>query len=211
MTLLSLYLTSTKLAKRYCLSIFNIIDVASVGLLLFTETALTTDPTLLDNEGFAASLTIVLLWLKVMGAFKVLNSAFSLFLYAVNEVIKDVIWFIVFLFGITLMFSDAARTIVAARGDCNIDGDQFVVDEFCSDNLLAVIIRMYSVLVGDVALEYFQSSNAMIAVRQPCCAESISRSECYANSLTNSNPLSLTLLNLSRSLYSSPSSQSSSF
>ena len=64
------------------------------------------------------------------------------------------------------MFSDAARTIVAARGDCqyNIDGNQLVADEFCSDQLLAVIIRMYSVLVGDVALEYFQSSDAMVAV-----------------------------------------------
>lgn len=69
-------------------------------------------------------------------------------------------------FAITLMFSDAARTIVAARGDCqyNIDGNQLVADEFCSDQLLAVIIRMYSVLVGDVALEYFQSSDAMVAV-----------------------------------------------
>ena len=65
------------------------------------------------------------------------------------------------------MFSDAARTIVAARGDCqyNIDGEQQVVAaEFCSDNLMSVIIRMYSVLVGDVALEYFESSDAMTAV-----------------------------------------------
>mmetsp|Transcript_28062 Transcript_28062/g.67605 ORF Transcript_28062/g.67605 Transcript_28062/m.67605 type:complete len:554 (+) Transcript_28062:139-1800(+) len=166
MTLFSLYMTSTKLAKRYCSSVFNIIDVASVAMLLGTAGALTSDPTRLENEGFAASLTIILLWLKLLGAFKILNSAFSLFLYAVNEVIKEVKWFLLFLFGITLMFSDAARTIVVARGDCqyNIGGDQYVADEFCSDNLLDVIIRMYSVLVGDVDLEYFKSSDTMVAV-----------------------------------------------
>jgi len=89
LTLLSLYLTSTKLAKRYCFSIFKIIDVVSVAMLLATESILSTDPTMLDNEGFAASLTIILLWLKLMFAFKVLNSSFALFLYAVNEVIKE--------------------------------------------------------------------------------------------------------------------------
>ena len=97
LTLLSLYLTSTKLAKRYCTSIFNVIDVVSVVMLLFTESILSTDPNLLDNEGFGASLTIILLWLKLMGSFKVLNSAFALFLYAVNEVIKEIKWFILFL------------------------------------------------------------------------------------------------------------------
>ena len=53
-----------------------------------------------------------------------------------------------------LRFSDAARTIVVARGDCqyNIDGDQYVADEFCSDNLLDVIIRMYS---GDYDYVFF--------------------------------------------------------
>jgi len=89
LTLLSLYLTSTKLAKRYCFSIFKIIDVVSVAMLLATESILSTDPTMLDNEGFFASLTIILLWLKLMFAFKVLNSSFALFLYAVNEVIKE--------------------------------------------------------------------------------------------------------------------------
>lgn len=145
MTLLSLYLTSKKLAKRYCSSVFNIIDVASVALLLGSEAALTTDPSFLDNEGFAASLTIILvsclitfsqticvlwvtllvsheltplsfslsltkLWLKSLGEYRVLNSAFALFLYAVNEVIKEIKWFILFLMTVTLMFSDAART-----------------------------------------------------------------------------------------------------
>lgn len=84
MTLLSLYLTSKKLAKRYCLSVFNVIDVASVAMVL--GAGLTADPSLLDNEGYAASLTIILLWLKLMNAYKILNSAFALFLYAVNEV-----------------------------------------------------------------------------------------------------------------------------
>ena len=59
------------------------------------------------------------------------------------------------------MFSDAARTVVAARGDCEAGS---YAEEFCSDDLLAVITRMYSVLVGDVALEYFQSSDAMVTV-----------------------------------------------
>jgi len=167
MTLLSLYLTSKKLAKRYCSSVFNIIDVASVAMLLGTKSALTSDPSLQDNEGYAASLTIILLWLKLMGAFKILNGAFALFLYAVHEVIKEVKWFLLFLVAVTLMFSDAARTVVAVRGDCqyNVDGvGNPITDEFCSDNLFDVIIRMYSVLVGDVALEYFQSSDTMVAV-----------------------------------------------
>lgn len=166
LTLLSLYMTSPKLAKRYCTSVFNIIDFASVAMLLLTEGALTTNPNLIDNEGFAASLTVILLWLKLMGAFKILNSAFALFLTAVDEVMKKVKWFLLFLFMITFMFSDAARTIVAARGDCRgrIDMDLYLMDEFCSDNLFSIIIRMYSVVVGDVNLQDFQSSSAMVAI-----------------------------------------------
>jgi hypothetical protein len=166
LTLLSLYMTSTKLAKRYCMSVFNIIDFASVAMLLLTEGALTTNPNLIDNEGFTASLTVILLWLKLMGAFKILNSAFALFLYAVDEVMKKVKWFLLFLFMITFMFSDAARTIVAARGDCRgrIDMDMYLMDEFCSDSLFSIVVRMYSVVVGDVNLQDFQSSNAMVAI-----------------------------------------------
>ncbi|KAL9186896.1 hypothetical protein ACHAXT_010616 [Thalassiosira profunda] len=166
LTLLSLYLTSRKLAKRYCLSVFKIIDVAAVALLVFSEALLTVDPSFfLDNDGYAASLTIVLLWLKLMGAFKILNAAFSLFLYAVNEVIKEVRWFLLFLMMVVFMFADAARTVVAARGDCQvISEDDYITQEFCSDNLLSVVTRMYSVLVGDVALEYFQSSDALVTV-----------------------------------------------
>ena len=166
LTLLSLYMTSTKLAKRYCMSVFNIIDFASVAMLLLTEGVLTTNGNLIDNEGFAASLTVILLWLKLMGAFKILNSAFALFLYAVDEVMKKVKWFLLFLFMITFMFSDAARTIVAARGDCRgqIDLGIYLMDEFCSDSLFKIVVRMYSVLVGDVNLADFQSSKAMVVI-----------------------------------------------
>jgi len=66
------------------------------------------DPSSLYNEGYAASITIILLWLKLMGAFKILNAAFALFLYAVNEVIREVKWFLLFLVAVVLMFSDAA-------------------------------------------------------------------------------------------------------
>ena len=55
--------------------------------------------------------------------------------------------------------------MVAARGDCQvISEDDYITQEFCSDNLLSVVTRMYSVLVGDVALEYFQSSDALVTV-----------------------------------------------
>jgi hypothetical protein len=163
MTLLSLYLTSTQLAKRYLTSVFNVIDFASVMMLLGTGGALMDDPDL--NDGWAASLTIILLWLKLLGAFKILNSSFSLFLYAVNEVLKDIKWFLFFLFAVTFMFSDAARAVVSARGDCDTeDGADFITDEFCSDDFLAINTRMYAVLVGDVSLDYFQSSDAMVVV-----------------------------------------------
>lgn len=88
MTLLSLGLTSEKLAKRYCLSVFNVIDVAAVVLLLGIDSALSYEPSSLDNEGYAASITICLLWLKLMGAFKILNGAFALLMYGVKEVIR---------------------------------------------------------------------------------------------------------------------------
>ncbi|KAL7550183.1 hypothetical protein ACHAWF_013456 [Thalassiosira exigua] len=167
MTLLSLSMTSKKLAKRYCSSVFNIIDLTAVAMLLGSQITLTSDLSFMDNEGFLASLTMILLWLKLMGAFKVLNGAFSLFLYAVFEVIKDVKWFLVFLFAVTLMFADATRTIVAVIGDCqpNIDGERHeILEEYCSDDLFSVITRMYAVLVGDVALEYFQTSDAMVTL-----------------------------------------------
>ena len=110
MTLLSLYLTSTKLARRYCLSVFNIINVASVAMLITTGYAFTEDPAFTDTMGVSASMTIILLWLRLMGAFRILNSAFSLFIYAVHEVLKEVKWYLIFLFFILLMFSDAGET-----------------------------------------------------------------------------------------------------
>jgi hypothetical protein len=149
MTLLSLYLTSTQLAKRYLTSVFNVIDFASVMMLLGTGGALMDDPDL--NDGWAASLTIILLWLKLLGAFKILNSSFSLFLYAVNEVLKDIKWFLFFLFAVTFMFSDAARAVVSARGDCDTeDGADFITDEFCSDDFLAINTRyVFSITLQD--------------------------------------------------------------
>ncbi len=108
--MLSLYLTSTKLARRYCLSVFNIINVASVAMLITTGYAFTEDPAFTDTMGVSASMTIILLWLRLMGAFRILNSAFSLFIYAVHEVLKEVKWYLIFLFFILLMFSDAGET-----------------------------------------------------------------------------------------------------
>jgi hypothetical protein len=152
MTLLSLFLTSTKLAKRYCLSVFNIINVASVVMLIGTGSALLGDPTFFDNLGISASVTMILLWLKLMGAFRILNSAFSLFIYAVYEVMKEVKWFLIFLFLITFMFSDAVRAVAAARGQCHADTISDGIDPLwqCSDKLFFVIATMYSVIVGDV-------------------------------------------------------------
>ena len=152
MTLLSLFLTSTKLAKRYCLSVFNIINVASVVMLICTGSALLGDPTFFDNLGISASVTMILLWLKLMGAFRILNSAFSLFIYAVYEIFKEVKWFLIFLFLITFMFSDAVRAVAAARGQCHADTLSDGSDPLwqCSDKLFFVIATMYSVIVGDV-------------------------------------------------------------
>lgn len=152
MTLLSLCLTSTKLAKRYCLSVFNIINVASVVMLIGTGSALLGDPTFFDNLGISASVTMILLWLKLMGAFRILNSALSLFIYAVYEVMKEVKWFLIFLFLITFMFSDAVRAVAAARGQCHGDILSDGSDPLwqCSDKLFVVIATMYSVIVGDV-------------------------------------------------------------
>ena len=152
MTLLSLFLTSTKLAKRYCLSVFNIINVASVVMLICTGSALLGDPTFFDNLGISASVTMILLWLKLMGALRILNSAFSLFIYAVYEIFKEVKWFLIFLFLITFMFSDAVRAVAAARGQCHADTLSDGSDPLwqCSDKLFFVIATMYSVIVGDV-------------------------------------------------------------
>ena len=59
----------------------------------------------------------------------------------------------------------AVRAIAAARGDCQNNND---VEEFndwqCSDELFSVIAQMYSIIVGDVKLEMFQSSGAMTAM-----------------------------------------------
>ena len=91
MTILSLYLTSNTLATRYFKTVFNLIDIASVAMLLGSSNSLKSDALSLEKaEGFAASFTIILLWLRLMGAFKILNSSFSLFLYAVVEVVKDI-------------------------------------------------------------------------------------------------------------------------
>jgi hypothetical protein len=54
----------------------------------------------------------------------------------------------------------AVRVIAAARGDCQND----VNDWQCSDELFSVIAQMYSIIVGDVKLEMFQSSGAMTAM-----------------------------------------------
>lgn len=114
LSLLSLYMTSTNLAKRYITSVFNMIDVAAV-LILVVEGGPMSDDSISMSDGWAASLVTILLWLKLMGAFKILNQSFALFLYAVWEVIKEIKWFIVFLFMVAVMFSDAARAAVAGE------------------------------------------------------------------------------------------------
>jgi len=93
----------------------------------------------------------------------VLNPNFSLFLYAVNEVVKAVTWFLAFLTAVLFMFSDAARTAVAVTGVCVGVAEE---SDFCSDSFLALPIMFYSVLAGDVALEVFefQSSQVMVAI-----------------------------------------------
>ena len=91
---------------------FNIINVASVAMLITTGYAFTEDPAFADTKGVSASMTIILLWLRLMGAFRILNSAFSLFTYAVHEVLKEVKWYLIFLFFILLMFSDAGETFL---------------------------------------------------------------------------------------------------
>jgi hypothetical protein len=50
-------------------------------------------------------------------------------MYAVWEVIKEIKWFIVFLFAVTVMFSDAARAAVAVTGDC--DNEPYASSDFC--------------------------------------------------------------------------------
>lgn len=121
-------MTATKLAKRYCTSVFNIIDVAAV-LILVIEGGPVSDDSISMRDGWAACLVTILLWLRLMGAFKVLNQSFALFLYAVWEVIKEIKWFIVFLFMVTVMFSDAARAAVVVTGDCNTS--EYASTDFC--------------------------------------------------------------------------------
>ena len=165
-TVLSLYLTSETLARRYCSSWGNILDVASAVMVLSFGGTLLYSASLLENQGFVASMTMMLLWLRIINQYKIMNSSFALFVYSVKEVIRKVKWFLLFLLAAVFMFSDAVRAVVAARGDCLKDSliDDPYIQEFCSDGFIATTVRMYSVLVGDVSLEYFQSSGAMVTV-----------------------------------------------
>lgn len=72
LSVLLLYLTSTKLAKRYITSVFNIIDMAAV-LILFVKGGPIGEDSINMYNGWSACLVTILLWLKVMGAFKILN------------------------------------------------------------------------------------------------------------------------------------------
>ena len=163
-TVLSLYLTSETLARRYCTQWGNILDVASAVMVLSFGGTLLYNANLLENQGFFASITMMLLWLRIINHYKIMNSSFALFIYSVKEVIRKVKWFLLFLLAIVFMFSDAVRAVVAARGDCLREIDDPYIQEFCSDGFIATTVRMYSVLVGDVSLEYFQSSGAMVTV-----------------------------------------------
>ena len=78
-------------------------------MLITTGYAFTEDPAFADTMGVSTSMTMILLWLRLMGAFRILNSAFSMFIYAVHEVLKEVKWYLIFLFFILLMFSDAGE------------------------------------------------------------------------------------------------------
>ena len=135
-TLLSLYATSTELAKRYCSSVFNIIDMGAV-LLLVCEGGPVSDENISMSDGWIACLVTILLWLRLMGAFKILNPSFALFLYAVNEVVKEIKWFIVFLFMVTCMFSDAARAAVVITNDC--DSQEYADKDFCKGGYNTIV------------------------------------------------------------------------
>ncbi|EJK77241.1 hypothetical protein THAOC_00938 [Thalassiosira oceanica] len=177
-TLLSLYLTSRKLAKRHCMSISNMINVAAVAMLLsygdLYDEYIGDAESDQDYTGFAASLTIILLWLKLMGHFKVLNAPFSLFLYTVNEVTKAATWFLAFMGAVLVMFADAARTTAVATGECvnqnSISGQDTTAYNFCSDSLFRVPAVMFAVLADKaphfryLSKEYFESSQVAIVI-----------------------------------------------
>ena len=57
-------------------------------LIIIVEGGPLSDDYINTQDGRTASLVTILLWLRFMGAFKILNQSFALFLYAVWEVSK---------------------------------------------------------------------------------------------------------------------------
>eukprot|EP00588_Corethron_pennatum_P016802 CAMPEP_0194310506 /NCGR_PEP_ID=MMETSP0171-20130528/7455_1 /TAXON_ID=218684 /ORGANISM="Corethron pennatum, Strain L29A3" /LENGTH=1108 /DNA_ID=CAMNT_0039064175 /DNA_START=173 /DNA_END=3499 /DNA_ORIENTATION=+ len=88
------------------------------------------------------AITTLLLWLKFLNVFKVVNQELATVVLAIVEISKDIIWFLIILFIIMLAFSQMFHTILSKPNLDNCNG------EFCTEDWIVNFFEVYYIMLG---------------------------------------------------------------
>lgn len=150
----SLLRLSSRAFRSFLFDFWTFIDVAAIALSLSAVLTQTANPVYL-------ALAMASLWMKLLGLLRAVNAYLATFILAIQEIIRDIRWFLVVLAIAIFMFADMIHiiTVHAYDGEWCEDGD--APRSFCNTSVAQVYLKLYAVLVGDVNLEDFAYSSGI--------------------------------------------------
>ena len=113
-----------------------------------------------QNAVFLA-LAMGALWLKLLGLLRAVNAHLATFILAIQDIVRDIRWFLLVFAIAIFMFADMIHIITVHAQDGNFCKDDEAPSAFCNDGVAQVYLKLYAVLVGDVNLEEFAYSSGI--------------------------------------------------
>jgi len=128
----SLIAISTNIFWSHLLQFWTMVDIFSVLAALVCATLLQNERFINYNHMFyylnACSFTTGLLWLKVIGVFKVFNQKLSSYIMAIEQITADIIWFLVIMMIASFAYAQMSYTAYVAYRFTLRPGDTFIWD-----------------------------------------------------------------------------------
>jgi hypothetical protein len=100
------------------------------------------------------------LWLKLLGLLRAVNAHLATFILAIQDIVRDIRWFLLVFAIAIFMFADMIHIITIHAQDGNFCKDGEAPSAFCND-VAQVYLKLYAVLMGDVDLEEFAYSSGI--------------------------------------------------
>jgi hypothetical protein len=149
----SLLSLSSQAFRSYLANFWNLVDFAAVGMSLSAVLTQT------QNAVFLA-LAMGSLWLKLLGLLRAVNAHLATFILAIQDIVRDIRWFLLVFAIAIFMFADMIHIITIHAQDGNFCKDGEAPSAFCND-VAQVYLKLYAVLMGDVDLEEFAYSSGI--------------------------------------------------